>query len=162
MKYYCRLKSIDVDNECTLMTNIIFNEISRNINTYNYVLFLYPRDYACGVTLNFFRYISLTCKGYRYKMIFVSLPNHFWSVWCRVPLILINLELSLTDVRWSPFSSTVFCVITEKCRAIFYDLDVSRKIPVCDQLIQSSTSAHRLVRLVFDRRVPVILIGSFQ
>ncbi|XP_001950034.2 dynein intermediate chain 2, ciliary-like [Acyrthosiphon pisum] len=82
-----------------------------------------------------------------------------WEDKSEVPLIIFDLQTGLTDVRWSPFSSSVFCVITVDCRVLFYDLDVSTKNCVCEQLIHP-TEKYRLVRLAFDRRVPMIVVGS--
>ncbi|XP_060855178.1 dynein intermediate chain 2, ciliary-like [Metopolophium dirhodum] len=82
-----------------------------------------------------------------------------WEDKSEIPLIIFDLQTGLTDVRWSPFSSSVFGVITVDCRVLFYDLDVSTKNSVCEQLIHP-TEKYRLVRLAFDRRVPMIVVGS--
>lgn len=78
---------------------------------------------------------------------------------CRTPLIVLNLKKALCDVRWSPFSSTVFVILTVDCHLIFYDLDVSMKKPVCDQLIQPADE-YRPTRMVFNKLVPIVLVGS--
>lgn len=71
-----------------------------------------------------------------------------------------DLKTGLSDICWSPFSSTVFVVTTaEDCRVIFFDLDVSLREPVCDQLIHPA-GEYRLVKVAFDKRVPMIVIGS--
>lgn len=78
----------------------------------------------------------------------------------RVPLIIFDLQTNLSDVCWSPFSSTVFSVLAAvECRAVFYDLDVSVKEPVCEQLIHPASN-YRLTRVAFDRRAPIVVIGS--
>ncbi|XP_027845899.2 LOW QUALITY PROTEIN: dynein intermediate chain 2, ciliary-like [Aphis gossypii] len=82
-----------------------------------------------------------------------------WEDKSQAPLIIFDLQTGLTDLRWSPFSSSVFGITTVDCRVIFYDLDISTKKSVCDQLIHP-TEKYRLVRLAFDKRVPMIVVGS--
>lgn len=68
--------------------------------------------------------------------------------------------MALSDLCWSPFSSTVFSVTTTTdCRIIIYDLDVNVYEPVHDQLVHSPDE-YRLTRLAFDKRVPMVMIGS--
>ncbi|XP_026821468.1 dynein intermediate chain 1, axonemal-like [Rhopalosiphum maidis] len=82
-----------------------------------------------------------------------------WEDKSEAPLIIFDLQTGLTDLRWSPFSGSVFGITTVDCRVIFYDLDISTKKSVCDQLIHP-TEQYRLVRLAFDKRVPMIVVGS--
>uniref|UniRef100_A0A2S2QV56 Dynein intermediate chain 2, ciliary n=1 Tax=Sipha flava TaxID=143950 RepID=A0A2S2QV56_9HEMI len=95
--------------------------------------------------------------------IFITCSNDFmvklWEDDSEGPLIMINLRRALCDVHWSPFSSTVFVILTVDCHMIFYDLNVSLKKPVCDQLIQSAEE-DRPTRMIFNKRVPMVLVGS--
>ncbi|VVC43937.1 Six-bladed beta-propeller, TolB-like,WD40-repeat-containing domain,WD40 repeat [Cinara cedri] len=76
------------------------------------------------------------------------------------PLFTFDLKTALSDVCWSPFSSTSFTVTTTtNCRIVIYDLDVSAYEAVCDQLVHPADE-YRLTRVAFDKRVPLVVIGS--
>lgn len=76
-----------------------------------------------------------------------------------IPLLIFDLLWSVSDALWSPFSSTVFGVITEDCDVVFYDLDADKYKNICSQPIQPE-SQYQLTKLAFNWRMPVIVVGS--
>lgn len=74
-------------------------------------------------------------------------------------MLIFDLLWSVSDVLWSPFSSTVFGVITEDCDVVFYDLDADKYKDICRQPIQAENQ-YQLTKLSFNWRMPVIVVGS--
>ncbi|VVC25456.1 WD40/YVTN repeat-like-containing domain,WD40 repeat,WD40-repeat-containing domain [Cinara cedri] len=95
--------------------------------------------------------IYLSCSG--------DCTVKIWEDKSDVPLLIFDLLRSVSDVLWSPFSSTVFGVVTEDCDVVFYDLDADKYKHICCQPVQSD-SQYELSKFAFNWRMPVIVVGS--
>ncbi|KAL4121331.1 hypothetical protein QTP88_013865 [Uroleucon formosanum] len=95
--------------------------------------------------------IYLSCSG--------DCTVKVWEDKSDIPLLIFDLLWSVSDVLWSPFSSTVFGAITEDCNVVFYDLDADKYKNICCQPIQPE-SQYQLTKLAFNWRMPVIVVGS--
>ncbi|XP_025200719.1 dynein intermediate chain 2, ciliary-like isoform X1 [Melanaphis sacchari] len=95
--------------------------------------------------------IYLSCSG--------DCTVKIWEDKSDIPLLIFDLLWSVSDALWSPFSSTVFGVITEDCNVVFYDLDADKYKNICCQPIQPENQ-YQLTKLAFNWRMPVIIVGS--
>lgn len=63
------------------------------------------------------------------------------------------------DVKWAPYSSTVFTAITDDGRVFFFDLNVHKFNPICWQKIVDCKKS-KLTRLTFNKKLPFIIVGD--
>lgn len=73
------------------------------------------------------------------------------------PLMSFDLNASVGDVAWSPYSSTVFAAITSDGKVYVYDLDINKNEPLCDQPVVHKA---KLTHISFSITDPVVLVGD--
>ncbi|KAF5304814.1 hypothetical protein FQR65_LT07831 [Abscondita terminalis] len=75
------------------------------------------------------------------------------------PLYVFDLGSCVGDVKWAPYSSTVFGAVTSKGRAYIFDINVNKYKPICVQAIVSRKK-YKLTRIAFNNKLPVIICGD--
>ncbi|XP_013187744.2 dynein intermediate chain 2, ciliary isoform X2 [Amyelois transitella] len=75
------------------------------------------------------------------------------------PLFMFELGSPVGDVKWAPYSSTVFAACTADGKVYVYDLNVNKYRPICVQAVVSKKTK-KLTRLDFNSRLPVIVTGD--
>lgn len=73
------------------------------------------------------------------------------------PLLVFDLNSSVGDIAWSPYSSTIFAAVTADGKVYVFDLNESKYEPVCEQQI---TKKSKLTRVSFNQKQPVLLVGD--
>lgn len=53
-----------------------------------------------------------------------------WEANTSTAIMTFDLNTSVTDVQWAPYSSTVFCTVTNDGRLRVYDLAVNKHEPI--------------------------------
>ncbi|KPJ09592.1 Dynein intermediate chain 2, ciliary [Papilio machaon] len=75
------------------------------------------------------------------------------------PLFMFELGSPVGDVKWAPYSSTVFAACTADGKVYVFDLNVNKYRPICVQAVVSK-KAKKLTRLDFNPKLPVIVCGD--
>lgn len=75
------------------------------------------------------------------------------------PLFIFDLGASVGDVKWAPYSSTVFAAVTIDGKVHVFDLNVNRFRPICVQQVVPKRTVE-CTRLVFNEKLPFILVGD--
>ncbi|CAB3228922.1 unnamed protein product [Arctia plantaginis] len=75
------------------------------------------------------------------------------------PLFMFELGSPVGDVKWAPYSSTVFAACTADGKVYVFDLNVDKYRPICVQAVVSKKTK-KLTRLDFNERLPVIVCGD--
>ncbi|KAL0820400.1 hypothetical protein ABMA28_006283 [Loxostege sticticalis] len=75
------------------------------------------------------------------------------------PLFMFELGSPVGDVKWAPYSSTVFAACTADGKVYVYDLNVNKYRPICVQAVVSKKTK-KLTRIDFNARLPVIVCGD--
>ncbi|XP_063540251.1 dynein intermediate chain 2, ciliary isoform X1 [Cydia strobilella] len=75
------------------------------------------------------------------------------------PLFMFELGAAVGDVKWAPYSSTVFAACTADGKVYVFDLNVNKYRPICIQAVVSKKTK-KLTRLDFNSRLPVIVCGD--
>ncbi|XP_075981347.1 dynein intermediate chain 2, ciliary isoform X2 [Anticarsia gemmatalis] len=75
------------------------------------------------------------------------------------PLFMFELGSPVGDVKWAPYSSTVFAACTADGKVYVYDLNVDKYRPICIQAVVSKKTK-KLTRLDFNANLPVIVCGD--
>jgi dynein intermediate chain 1, axonemal len=70
-----------------------------------------------------------------------------------------DMNTSVGDIAWAPFSSTVFAVCTADGKVSVYDLAQSKHEPLCRQRIVRKA---RLTKVAFNPKHPILLVGDDQ
>jgi dynein intermediate chain 1 len=84
-----------------------------------------------------------------------------WEVKTRKPIMIFDLNTSVGDVAWSPFSSTVFATITTDGRVRVYDLNVNKHEPIGEYRVQSrGPNKPKLTNICFNPVEPIICVGD--
>jgi dynein intermediate chain 1 len=73
------------------------------------------------------------------------------------PIITYDLNGSVGDVAWAPYSSTVFAAVTSEGKCFVFDLSVNKYAPMCEQQIVRKS---KLTHVRFNPFEPIILIGD--
>eukprot|EP00873_Tetraselmis_striata_P040142 jgi/Tetstr1/460406/TSEL_000083.t1 len=68
-----------------------------------------------------------------------------------------DLNNSVGDVAWAPYSSTVFAAVTADGKVNVFDLDENKHEPMCEQKVVRKA---KLTKIVFNPKYPVILVGD--
>ncbi|KAJ3302341.1 cytoplasmic dynein with WD40 domain [Kappamyces sp. JEL0829] len=68
-----------------------------------------------------------------------------------------DLNGSVGDVAWAPFSSTVFAAVTAEGKIFVYDLSVNKYAPMCEQQIVRKA---KLTHISFNPFSPILLVGD--
>ncbi|XP_066252979.1 dynein intermediate chain 2, ciliary [Euwallacea similis] len=120
---------------------------SMSVFTYN--AHLLPVD-----RLDFNRYntdIFISCSSdWRVKI---------WEDNRKEPLFVFDLGDRVGDVKWAPYSSTVFAAVTTEGKVYVFDLNVNKYKPICVQAVVSRRR-NKLTRLSFNPKLPIIIVGD--
>ena len=68
-------------------------------------------------------------------------------------------SLQVGDIAWAPYSSTVFCAVTQEGKVILYDLDINKYKPICSQKVVSYKVGH-LNSIAFNNVEPLVILGD--
>lgn len=95
--------------------------------------------------------------------IFISC-SHDWRVkiWEDMrsePLFIFDLGSCVGDVKWAPYSSTVFAAVTTEGKVLVFDINVSKFNPICVQQIVPKRK-NKLTRIAFNEKLPFIIVGD--
>ncbi|XP_067632457.1 dynein intermediate chain 2, ciliary isoform X2 [Eurosta solidaginis] len=95
--------------------------------------------------------IFISCSGdWRVKV---------WEDMRPEPLFIFDLGSSVGDVKWAPFSSTVFAACTTEGKVFVFDLNVNKYKPICVQAVVPKRK-NKLTRLAFNENLPFIIVGD--
>ncbi|XP_013163256.1 PREDICTED: dynein intermediate chain 2, ciliary [Papilio xuthus] len=82
-----------------------------------------------------------------------------WEDGREEPLFMFELGSPVGDVKWAPYSSTVFAACTADGKVYVFDLNVNKYRPICVQAVVSKKTK-KLTRLDFNPKLPVIVCGD--
>jgi len=68
-----------------------------------------------------------------------------------------DLNNSVGDVAWAPYSATVFAAVTSDGKVHVFDLNENKHEPMCEQKIVRKS---KLTKLAFNPHHPIILVGD--
>jgi len=77
----------------------------------------------------------------------------------RKPLFSFDLNNSVGDVAWAPYSSTVFAAVTSDGKAFVYDLNVNKYEPLCEQMVAQKKKT-KLTHVEFNPTFPIVIVGD--
>lgn len=77
----------------------------------------------------------------------------------RKALFTFDLNNSVGDVAWAPYSSTVFAAVTADGKVFVYDLNVKKYEPVCEQMVAVKKKT-KLTHIEFNPVYPIIIVGD--
>lgn len=63
------------------------------------------------------------------------------------------------DVKWAPYSSTVFAAVTSEGKVCVFDLNINKYKPICVQAVVSKRR-NKLTRISFNPKLPIIIVGD--
>ncbi|XP_074036746.1 dynein intermediate chain 2, ciliary isoform X2 [Leptinotarsa decemlineata] len=75
------------------------------------------------------------------------------------PLFVFDVGDRVGDVKWAPYSSTVFAAVTTEGKVYVFDLNVNKYKPICVQAIVSKRK-NKLTRISFNSKLPIIVVGD--
>ncbi|XP_076260407.1 dynein intermediate chain 2, ciliary [Rhynchophorus ferrugineus] len=75
------------------------------------------------------------------------------------PLFVFDVGDRVGDVKWAPYSSTVFAAVTTEGKVYVFDLNVNKYKPICVQAIVSKRR-NKLTRLSFNPKLPILIVGD--
>ncbi|CAG9860678.1 unnamed protein product [Phyllotreta striolata] len=75
------------------------------------------------------------------------------------PLFVFDIGERIGDVKWAPYSSTVFACVTTEGKIHVYDLNVNKYKPICVQAIVSKKK-NKTTKLAFNYNLPILVIGD--
>ncbi|XP_055698577.1 dynein intermediate chain 2, ciliary isoform X1 [Phlebotomus papatasi] len=117
-------------------------------------LMTYQAHYLPIYRIDFNKYnsnIFASCSGdWRIKV---------WEDMRGEPLFIFDLAASVGDVKWAPYSSTVFAAVTTEGKVFVFDLNVNKYKPICIQAVVSR-KRNKLTRLAFNQKLPFIIVGD--
>ncbi|XP_030555011.1 dynein intermediate chain 2, ciliary [Drosophila novamexicana] len=95
--------------------------------------------------------IFVSCSGdWRVKV---------WEDMRADPLFIFDLGSAVGDVKWAPYSSTVFAAVTTEGKVHVFDLNVNKYKPICVQAVVPKRK-NKLTRLAFNEKLPFIVVGD--
>ncbi|KAK9498115.1 hypothetical protein O3M35_003994 [Rhynocoris fuscipes] len=83
-----------------------------------------------------------------------------WEDSRKEPLFIFDLECSINDLEWAPYSSTVFAAATADGKVQVFDLNVNKHNPICSQMVIANHQANHLTRLKFNSRIHIMIVGD--
>ncbi|XP_004444527.1 dynein intermediate chain 2, ciliary [Drosophila pseudoobscura] len=75
------------------------------------------------------------------------------------PLFIFDLGSAVGDVKWAPYSSTVFAAVTTEGKVHVFDLNVNKYKAICIQAVVPKRK-NKLTRLSFNEKIPFIVVGD--
>ncbi|GJQ66498.1 hypothetical protein Trydic_g4490 [Trypoxylus dichotomus] len=75
------------------------------------------------------------------------------------PLFVFDVGHCVGDVKWAPYSSTVFAAVTTEGKVYVFDLNVNKYKPICVQAVVSKRR-NKLTRIAFNHKLPIIIVGD--
>lgn len=69
------------------------------------------------------------------------------------------MAASVGDVKWAPYSSTVFAALTSNGHLLVFDLNVNKYKSVCKQAIVTRRKT-KLTRLAFNIDLAILIVGD--
>ncbi|XP_045470031.1 dynein intermediate chain 2, ciliary [Harmonia axyridis] len=75
------------------------------------------------------------------------------------PLFVFDVGAAVNDVKWAPYSSTVFASVTVIGKVFVFDINVNKYKPICEQAVVSRRR-NKLARLAFNYKLPIIIVGD--
>ncbi|XP_055838399.1 dynein intermediate chain 2, ciliary [Episyrphus balteatus] len=82
-----------------------------------------------------------------------------WEDMRSEPLFIFDLGSCVGDVRWAPYSSTVFAAVTSEGKVYVFDLNVNKYKAICIQAVVPKRK-NKLTRLAFNQKLPFIIVGD--
>ncbi|XRA97247.1 flagellar outer dynein arm intermediate chain 1 [Pycnococcus provasolii] len=80
-----------------------------------------------------------------------------WDHQRAMPVMSFDLNNSVGDVAWSPYSSTTFAACTSDGKVHVYDLAENKHEPMCEQKIVRKA---KLTRILFNPKYPILIVGD--
>ncbi|XP_052101563.1 dynein intermediate chain 2, ciliary-like isoform X2 [Mytilus californianus] len=77
----------------------------------------------------------------------------------RKPLFTFDLNNSVGDVAWAPYSSTVFAAVTADGKVFVYDLHINKYEPLCEQMVAQKKKT-KLTHIEFNPVYPMVIVGD--
>lgn len=107
--------------------------------------------------------IARICFNFYNSDIFISCSSDWrikiWEDNRVEPLFVFDLGDRVGDVKWAPYSSTVFAACTSEGKVYVYDLNVNKYKPICIQAVVSRRR-NKLTRLSFNPKLPILIVGD--
>ncbi|EDW79816.1 uncharacterized protein Dwil_GK17990 [Drosophila willistoni] len=75
------------------------------------------------------------------------------------PLFIFDLGSAVGDVKWAPYSSTVFAAVTTEGKVHVFDLNVNKYKAICIQAVVPKRK-NKLTRLAFNEKLHFIVVGD--
>lgn len=75
------------------------------------------------------------------------------------PLFIFDLGSAVGDIKWAPYSSTVFAAVTTEGKVHVFDLNVNKYKAICVQAVVPKRK-NKLTRLAFNEKLPFIVVGD--
>lgn len=75
------------------------------------------------------------------------------------PLFTFDLNNSVGDVAWAPYSSTVFAAVTADGKLFVYDLNINKYEPLCEQMVAQKKKT-KLTHIEFNPVYPIVIVGD--
>lgn len=75
------------------------------------------------------------------------------------PLFIFDLASAVGDVKWAPYSSTVFAAVTSEGKVFVFDLNVNKYKAICIQQVVPKKRS-RCTRICFNQKLPFIIVGD--
>lgn len=95
--------------------------------------------------------------------IFISCSSDWlvkvWEDMRTDPLFIFDLGATVGDVKWAPYSSTVFAAVTTEGRVFVFDLNVNKYKAICCQQVVPRNKK-KLTRIMFNNKLPFIIVGD--
>ncbi|EDV55380.2 dynein intermediate chain 2, ciliary isoform X2 [Drosophila erecta] len=75
------------------------------------------------------------------------------------PLFIFDLGAAVGDVKWAPYSSTVFAAVTTEGKVHVFDLNVNKYKAICVQAVVPKRK-NKLTRISFNEKLAFIVVGD--
>eukprot|EP00741_Cyanophora_paradoxa_P015118 tig00020848_g14589.t1 len=80
-----------------------------------------------------------------------------WNHDSKIPIMSFDLNNSVNDVAWAPYSSTVFAAVTSDGKVHVFDINENKHEAMCEQKVVRKA---KLTHVCFNPRDPIILVGD--
>lgn len=82
-----------------------------------------------------------------------------WDHKQKEPMFTFDLNSSVGDVAWAPYSSTVFAAVTADGKVHVYDLNINKYEALCEQAVVQKKKT-KLTHVSFNPVHPIIIVGD--